>query len=116
MTDMIMRQEVWNSALTELQGSIPNAHDLATRIADRFAAERRNRFTSRHVSEAKREAIKYDLTVGYWTYREIRERHSVGMSTVQRITQELRQQGVTVHTVGSRNSGRRFPRHNGRGH
>ncbi len=110
MTDTITRQVVWNSALAELHGLIPDAHDVATRIADRFADERRNRFSSRLVPEATRMAIKHDLTVGYWTYAEIRERHDVGTSTVQRIAKELRQQGVTVHTGGSRKNGRRFQR------
>jgi len=111
MCDTAIRQLVWNSALAELHRMIPDAHDVASRIADRFADETKKRRSSRIVSEEKRAAIKSDLIKGYWTYAEIRERHVVGTSTVQRLAKELRDQGVTVHTVGSRNGGRRFPRH-----
>lgn len=110
MTDTIIRQQVWNAALAELARSIPDAHEVATRIADRFAEECRSRRVSRIVSEEIRDAIKNDLIVGYWSYDEIRRRHGVGTSTVQRIAKELAQQGVTIHTIGSRNGGRRFPR------
>lgn len=110
MFDTVVRQLVWNSAFAELDGVIPEAHELATRIANRFAEENRARRSSRNVSEATRTAIKHDLTVGYRSYDEIRKQHGVGTSTVQRLAHELRAQGVTVHTIGSRNAGRAFPR------
>lgn len=110
MSDIVLRQVVWNSAFAELDGLIPDAHELATRIANAFAEENAARRSSRNVSETTRSAIKHDLTVGYWSYDEIRNRHCVGTSTVQRLARELRAQGATVHTIGSRNAGRRFPR------
>lgn len=110
MQDIAIRQIVWNATLAELDGWVPDAHEVATKIADRFTAECVSRRSSRHVSETTRAAIKSDLIVGYWSYAEIRARHDVGTSTVQRIAKELRAQGVTVHTVGSRHGGRRFPR------
>lgn len=110
MNHTITRQSVWDASFHVLDGLHSDAHDLATQIADLFAQENISRRRRRIISEATREDIKRDLTKGYWTYAQMRERHGVGTSTIQRIAQELRQQGITVHTVGSRNSGRDFRR------
>lgn len=109
MRDLSARQKVWNAAFAVLDGTTHDAHDLATRIADRYDEIGKSHRRSRVVPEATREAIKSDLIKGYWTYAQMRERHGVGTSTVQRLAQELRQRGATVHTVGSRNDGRSYP-------
>lgn len=109
MTPLALRQIVWNAVLAELDGVLPDAHDRATRIADSFHRQRALGVT-RRVTEATRTAIKSDLTVGYYSYAQIRQRHGVGISTIQSIARELRAKGVTVHTVGARNNGRTFPR------
>jgi UDP-N-acetylmuramyl pentapeptide synthase len=110
MTVAITRQSVWDAAFNVLDGLSVDAHDFATRIADRFAEESIVRRPHGRVPEETREAIKRDLIRGYWTYAQMRERHGVGTSTVQRIAQELQRQGITVHTVGSRRTGRDFSR------
>lgn len=108
MNDIALRQQVWNAAFRVLDPLLVDAHDRATLIADEFAALSRSRRSRPIVSEETRAAIRADLMKAVYSYDQIRRRHGVGTSTVQRIAREITERGGTVHTAGKRKRGRNF--------
>lgn len=88
-----LRQDVWSAAFEALGGK-GNAHELADQIANKFTQRRRKVTGSFSVPDKTREAIAADLTAGELSFGKIREKHSVGMSTVQRVAEELKSKGI----------------------
>lgn len=97
-----LRQDVWDAAHTALAGAgIANARELADSITEKFSTGR-GKGGVRHAVKA---AIGEDLKRGIYSFAMIRDRHKVGMSTVQRVAAELRSKGETVRTTGQTNPG-----------
>jgi len=98
----IIRQEVWDAVYNGLLGvhSPEDAHALASQIADAFWKERAAKYGQPTVPDDTRAAIAADLTKGGLSYAKLRDKYGVGISTIQRVADELRARGTTVRTSG----------------
>lgn len=103
-TKTTLRQDVWQAAYSALTAQgYADAREMADRVTERFTANRAA--TTGGVPAETKLAIEADLTAGGYSFAALRDKHGVGMSTVQRIAAEMRGKGTTVRTAGQTNPG-----------